>query len=55
MPLARLLMQGLRCNVVLAEYRGYGLSETPPFISEEGLLLDASAVLDYVRGMPRVN
>lgn len=40
------LYHNLHCNVLLVEYRGYGLSEGSP--SEEGLSLDARASLDYL-------
>ncbi|CAG9840440.1 unnamed protein product [Diabrotica balteata] len=36
----------LQCNILLVEYRGYGLSEGVP--SEDGLYLDAKASLDYL-------
>jgi abhydrolase domain-containing protein 13 len=39
------LFQKVRANVLLLDYRGYGLSEGTP--SEEGLLNDADAVLDF--------
>ena len=34
------------CNVLLVEYRGFGLSEGAP--SENGFYLDAEAALDYI-------
>lgn len=40
------LYHNLHCNILLVEYRGYGLSEGTP--SEEGLYLDAKASLDYL-------
>lgn len=40
------LYHNLHCNILLVEYRGYGLSEGAP--SEEGLYLDARASLDYL-------
>lgn len=40
------LYHSLHCNILLVEYRGYGLSEGHP--SEEGLYLDAKASLDYL-------
>ncbi|CAH1119738.1 unnamed protein product [Phaedon cochleariae] len=36
----------LQCNILLVEYRGYGLSEGSP--SEDGLYLDAKASIDYL-------
>ncbi|CAG9763377.1 unnamed protein product [Ceutorhynchus assimilis] len=43
----------LHCNILLVEYRGYGLSEGSP--SEEGLYLDARASLDYLFSRNDVN
>lgn len=40
------LYHNLHCNILLVEYRGYGLSEGNP--SEEGLYLDARASIDYL-------
>lgn len=40
------LYHSLHCNILLVEYRGYGLSEGIP--SEEGLYLDAKASIDYL-------
>lgn len=40
------LYQSLHCNIVMLEYRGYGLSQGTP--SEEGLYMDARAALDYI-------
>lgn len=40
------LYHSLHCNILLVEYRGYGLSEGIP--SEEGLYLDAKASLEYL-------
>lgn len=40
------LYHNLHCNILLVEYRGYGLSEGTP--SEEGVYLDAKASLDYL-------
>ena len=54
-PLAQLLIERMGVNVVLAEYRGYGFSDTPQSITEEGLLQDAEATVEYVRKLPYVN
>ncbi|XP_066260372.1 protein ABHD13 isoform X1 [Euwallacea similis] len=40
------LYHNLHSNILLVEYRGYGLSEGSP--SEEGLYIDAKASLDYL-------
>ncbi|KAK4877423.1 hypothetical protein RN001_009929 [Aquatica leii] len=40
------LYHNLHCNILLVEYRGYGLSEGAP--SEEGLYADARASIDYL-------
>ena len=44
------LYHEIGCNVLLVEYRGYGLSEGQP--SEKGLYRDACAALDYVIRRP---
>lgn len=36
----------LRCNIVMLEYRGYGLSQGSP--SERGFYMDASAAMDFI-------
>ncbi|CAH1708202.1 protein ABHD13 [Aphis gossypii] len=36
----------LRCNIVMLEYRGYGLSQGSP--SERGFYMDASAAVDFI-------
>lgn len=36
----------LRCNIVMLEYRGYGLSQGSP--SERGFYMDASAAIDFI-------
>ena len=41
------------CNILLVEYRGYGLSEGQP--SESGFYSDASAALDYLIGRPDID
>jgi fermentation-respiration switch protein FrsA (DUF1100 family) len=47
------LYHNLHCNILLVEYRGYGLSEGHP--SEEGLYIDAKASLDYIFSRTDVN
>ena len=46
-PIARVLEENVGCNILLLEYRGYGLSSGTP--NEEGLMIDAQAGLDYIR------
>jgi len=41
------LEESLGCNVLMLEYRGYGLSTGTP--DEEGLAIDAQTGLDYIR------
>ena len=41
------------CNILLVEYRGYGLSEGYP--SESGLSLDGSAALEYLSLRPDID
>lgn len=47
LPIARVLEENVGCNVLMLEYRGYGLSTGTP--NEEGLMIDAQAGLDYIR------
>ncbi|RYF37526.1 MAG: alpha/beta hydrolase [Cytophagaceae bacterium] len=47
LPIARILENELRCNVLMLQYRGYGLSSGNP--NEKGLMIDAQTGLDYVR------
>ena len=46
-PIARVLQEHLACNILMVEYRGYGLSTGTP--DEAGLMIDAQTGLDYVR------
>ena len=46
-PIARVLEQHLGCNVLMLEYRGYGLSTGAP--DEKGIMIDAQTGLDYIR------
>ncbi|GAB1203844.1 Alpha/Beta hydrolase protein [Aspergillus pseudonomiae] len=46
-PIARVLLDILGCNVLMLEYRGYGLSTGVP--DEAGLKIDAQTGLDYIR------
>lgn len=47
LPIARMLINFIGCNVFMLEYRGYGLSTGEP--DESGLCLDAQTALDYLR------
>jgi fermentation-respiration switch protein FrsA (DUF1100 family) len=53
LPNVKLLVNQLACNVLLLSYRGFGRSEGRP--SEAGLLLDAQAALEHVRGRPELD
>ncbi|OJK05295.1 hypothetical protein ASPACDRAFT_1893800 [Aspergillus aculeatus ATCC 16872] len=46
-PIAKILQEILGCNVLMLEYRGYGLSTGTP--DEAGLKVDAQTGLDYLR------
>jgi len=46
-PIAKVLEEHIGCNVLMLEYRGYGLSTGTP--DEEGLKVDAQTGLDYIR------
>eukprot|EP01079_Euglenida_sp_SAG-EU17-18_P001376 gene1376-2754_t len=45
LPMMHRMMRAIPCNVVLVDYRGYGLSEGEPY--EGGVRKDAQAALDW--------
>jgi len=47
------LYYNLHCNLLMLEYRGYGLSKGSP--SEEGLCMDARAAIDFLASRPDIN
>ncbi|KAF2749268.1 BEM46 family protein [Sporormia fimetaria CBS 119925] len=47
LPIGKVLVEDLRCNVIMLQYRGYGLSTGTP--NEKGLMIDAQTGLDYIR------
>ncbi|KAI8935976.1 hypothetical protein NX059_007480 [Plenodomus lindquistii] len=47
LPIAKILDNELRCNVLMLQYRGYGLSSGNP--NEKGIMIDAQTGLDYIR------
>ncbi|OTB14294.1 hypothetical protein K445DRAFT_319105 [Daldinia sp. EC12] len=47
LPIARMLINYIGCNVFMLEYRGYGLSTGEP--DEKGIAIDAQTALDYLR------
>lgn len=47
LPIARMLVNFIGCNVFMLEYRGYGASTGEP--DESGLNMDAQTGLDYLR------
>lgn len=47
LPIARVLIRMIGCNVFMLEYRGYGTSTGEP--DESGLSLDAQTGLNYLR------
>ncbi|CAL5868409.1 uncharacterized protein PFLUO_LOCUS2634 [Penicillium psychrofluorescens] len=49
-PIGKALQETLHCNVILLEYRGYGMSTGTP--DEVGLKIDAQTALDYIRQRP---
>ena len=49
-PIAKVIQETLQCNVLMLEYRGYGLSTGTP--DEVGLKIDAQTGLDYLRQRP---
>ena len=46
-PIARMLISMMGCNVFMLEYRGYGLSTGEA--NEAGIMVDAQTALDYLR------
>ena len=46
-PIARMLEETNGCNILMLEYRGYGLSTGTP--NENGIKIDAQAALDWLR------
>ncbi|KAJ5677250.1 Protein bem46 [Penicillium maclennaniae] len=52
-PIAKAIQDTLQCNVILLEYRGYGLSTGTP--DETGLKIDAQTGLDYMRQRPELS
>lgn len=54
LPNAMQMVQYLRANVLLVEYRGYGDSDNVP-PNEVGLQRDAIAALDFVRNHPQLD
>ena len=47
LPIGKILEDDLGCNVLMLQYRGYGLSTGTP--NEKGLMIDAQTGLDYIR------
>ncbi|KAF2405149.1 BEM46 family protein-like protein [Trichodelitschia bisporula] len=47
LPIAKLLSDDIGCNVLMLQYRGYGLSTGTP--NEKGLNVDAQTGFDYIR------
>lgn len=47
------LYENLECNVLMLEYRGFGLSQGSP--SEEGLYMDARAGIEYLAARSDIN
>ncbi|KAF2141690.1 uncharacterized protein K452DRAFT_227990 [Aplosporella prunicola CBS 121167] len=47
LPIAKIIEEELGCNVLMLQYRGYGLSTGTP--NEKGLMIDAQTGLDYIR------
>ncbi|KAF2178578.1 BEM46 family protein-like protein [Zopfia rhizophila CBS 207.26] len=47
LPIAKILEDDIGCNVLMLQYRGYGLSSGTP--NEKGLMIDAQTGLDYIR------
>jgi fermentation-respiration switch protein FrsA (DUF1100 family) len=46
LPFCKFLYKNLKVNILVVGYRGYGYSEGTP--SEQGIMLDAEAIVEYV-------
>jgi len=46
-PIAKIIEENTGCNVLMLEYRGYGMSTGTP--NEAGLMIDAQTGLDWIR------
>jgi fermentation-respiration switch protein FrsA (DUF1100 family) len=47
LPIAKILANDMYCNVLMLQYRGYGLSTGNP--NEKGIAIDSQTGLDYIR------
>lgn len=47
LPIGKILEDDLGCNVLMLQYRGYGMSSGTP--NEKGIMIDAQTGLDYIR------
>lgn len=47
LPIGKILAEDIGCNVLMLQYRGYGLSTGTP--NEKGINIDAQTGLDYIR------
>ncbi|KAF2200125.1 alpha/beta-hydrolase [Delitschia confertaspora ATCC 74209] len=52
LPIAKILEEDIGCNVLMLQYRGYGLSTGTP--NEKGLMIDAQTGLDYIKQRPEL-
>ncbi|KAJ1920860.1 bem46 protein, variant [Tieghemiomyces parasiticus] len=50
LPIAKVLYERLKCNVLMISYRGYGLSEGQA--NERGIQTDATTALHFIRDHP---
>jgi len=50
LPIARILSDEIGCNVLMLQYRGYGLSTGTP--NEKGINIDSQTGLDWIRQRP---
>ncbi len=48
-----IVFKTLKVNIVAVAYRGFSRSEGKP--SQEGLLLDSAAILEYAKSEKRIN
>ncbi|KAG9758293.1 alpha/beta hydrolase BEM46/Esterase/lipase/thioesterase, partial [Aureobasidium melanogenum] len=53
LPIAKILANEMYCNVLMLQYRGYGLSTGNP--NEKGIAIDSQTGLDYIRGREDLN
>lgn len=47
LPIAKIIANDIHCNILMLQYRGYGLSTGNP--NEKGITIDSQTGLNYIR------